>query len=283
MPSKSTRPTHQEITASVQQALNEDIGHGDITATLIPADSCAKATIISREAAILCGQQWFDRAFTLLGNTIKIAWFAKDGDSIEAEQKLCTLTGPSRLLLSGERTALNFLQTLSATATVAQQYSRRVSDLAVKLLDTRKTIPGLRVAQKYAVQCGGCFNHRIGLYDGILIKENHIIACGSVKNAILLARQQKTSLQIEVEVESLEELEMALEAGADILLLDNFSLDMLKQAVQRNKGQAKLEASGGITLNKLREIALTGVDFISIGSLTKDIKAIDLSMRFQLD
>jgi len=276
-----------DILRIVQQALAEDIGSGDITANLIAPNTQATASVISREAAILCGQQWFEMAFQLLAkeqhNDVDIQWSANDGDPISANQQLCTIKGPARALLSAERTALNFLQTLSGTATLAREYANHVADLPVQLLDTRKTIPGLRLAQKYAARCGGCFNHRKGLYDGLLIKENHIIACGSVKNAIKKARTLTTTLHIEVEVENLNELTMALDAGADILLLDNFKLDMLSEAVHLSKGKAKLEASGGVNLTTLRAIAETGVDFISIGALTKDIRAIDLSMRFQIE
>jgi nicotinate-nucleotide pyrophosphorylase (carboxylating) len=277
---------NEDILNLVQLSLAEDLGTGDLTANLIEANSHATAHVISREPATLCGQDWFAMTFTQLASDqsghVDIKWHAGDGDRIIADQLLCVVKGPTRTLLSAERTALNFLQTLSGTATLARQFADHVADLPVKLLDTRKTIPGLRLAQKYAVRCGGCFNHRKGLYDGLLIKENHIIACGSVKKAIQRARTLTTSLHIEVEVETLEELESALEAGADILLLDNFDLNMLTEAVRLSKGRAQLEASGGVTLETLRAIAETGVDFISIGTLTKDIMAIDLSMRFQL-
>ena len=281
MSADRSTPMNKDIHVLVKQSLAEDIGSGDLTANLIDADSLATASVISREAATLCGQDWFDMSFHQLAGNIEIEWYANDGDQIVADQSICTIRGPGRPLLSAERTALNFLQTLSGTATLARRYADLVADLPVKLLDTRKTIPGLRLAQKYAVRCGGCFNHRKGLYDGLLIKENHIIACGSVGNAINKARTLTTTLHIEVEVEDLDELALALEAGADILLLDNFNLDMLSEAVRLCKGRAQLEASGGVTLETLRAIAETGVDFISIGALTKDIKAIDLSMRFQ--
>jgi len=287
MPSNnSTSSNKTDILPLVQQALAEDLGSGDLTASLIAPENQSTATVISREAATLCGQDWFAMAFQQLANMEKsnpvtIEWFANDAEQISPNQQLCTITGPTRILLSAERTALNLLQTLSGTATLARKYADRVADLPVQLLDTRKTIPGLRLAQKYAVRCGGCFNHRKGLYDGLLIKENHIIACGSVKNAITRARTLTSTLHIEVEVENLDELAMALEAGADILLLDNFELNMLSEAVRLSKGIARLEASGGVTLETLRPIAETGVDFISIGALTKDIRAIDLSMRFE--
>jgi len=271
---------NKEIQQTVQHALDEDIGSGDLTAGLIPDDTQTSANVICRENAILCGSLWFDETFRQLDPAITIEWMFEEGDAIKADEVLCTLNGSATTLLSGERTALNFLQTLSGTATLARRYANCVSDLPVQILDTRKTIPGLRMAQKYAVRCGSCFNHRKGLYDAILIKENHIIASGSVSEAIHIARRNAAGLPVEIEVETISEVEQALEAGADALLLDNFSLDMLKQAVKLNDGKVKLEASGGITLDNLYEIGLTGVDFISIGALTKDIQSIDLSMRF---
>ncbi len=270
----------QQIQHLVQRALEEDLGPGDITASLIPEDALGRAQVICREAAVLCGCAWFDAVFERLDERITIQWLAREGDRIQPDQTLCKIRGPARALLSGERTALNLLQTLSATATRARRYADAVGDLPVRLLDTRKTLPGLRFAQKHAVQVGGCHNHRIGLYDGILIKENHIAAAGSITQAVSQARRLGHDLQIEVEVENLDELREALNAGADILLLDNFTPSQLKQAVDINRGQAKLEASGGITLDNIAEIAATGVDFISIGALTKDVQAIDLSMRF---
>ena len=283
MPGDDSTVLNKDILDQVRLALAEDLGTGDLTAGLIDADSLSTATVVSREAATLCGQDWFSMAFRLLNSNTDITWQARDGDRITAGQTLCTVTGLTRALLSAERTALNYLQTLSGTATLARQYADRVSDLPVKLLDTRKTLPGLRLAQKYAVRCGGCFNHRKGLYDGLLIKENHIIASGSIRKAITRARALTSSLHIEVEVENLEELVMALDAGAELLLLDNFGIKELKEAVRLSKGRAQLEASGGVTLESLRAIAETGVDFISIGALTKNVRAIDLSMRFQTD
>ena len=265
---------------SVREALAEDIGSGDITARLIPEDATATATVFSREPAVLCGMAWFNAVFAELDSSIRINWETQDGNAVEKDQLLCTLTGPARPLLSGERCALNFLQTLSATATLSRRYADRVADLPVKILDTRKTIPGLRQAQKYAVRTGGCHNHRSGLYDGILIKENHITAAGSIQQAVDNARSGNPGMPVEIEVEDMQQITMALETGAERLLLDNFSLDSLSEAVRQVAGRAELEASGGISLENIREYAQTGVDFISIGSLTKNIQAIDLSMIF---
>lgn len=267
------------ISENVTQALKEDIGAGDLTASLIPETSTT-ATIISREMATLSGVLWVNEVFAQLSSNIKIIWFFNDGDRISENDILCELTGPARQLLSGERVALNFLQTLSGTASLVQIYADTVVDLDVKILDTRKTIPGLRIAQKYAVLCGGGHNHRVGLYDGILIKENHILATGSIITAIASAQEIAKGTTIEIEVENFDELEQALVAQADIVLLDNFDVPDLIKAVEINQGRAKLEASGGITLDNVRTIAETGVDRISIGALTKDIRAIDLSMRF---
>jgi nicotinate-nucleotide pyrophosphorylase (carboxylating) len=270
----------ESLLHSVRAALSEDIGSGDITAHLIPETQTAQARVISREPAVLCGMAWFNGVFAELDTRIAIDWQLHDGEPLQAGQQLCTLSGPARGILSGERTALNFLQTLSATATLARQYADIVSDLPVKILDTRKTIPGLRVAQKYAVRIGGCHNHRTGLFDGILIKVNHITAAGSIGKAVQQARAEQPDIMIEVEVESTAQVGEALEAGADRLLLDNFTITELTDAVQSVAGRADLEASGGITLSNLRETALTGVDFISTGTLTKNINAIDLSMSF---
>lgn len=267
---------------TVRAALSEDIGKGDITAALIPREQTANAVVICRENAVVCGQAWFNAVFAELDSRITVHWLVRDGDTIEDKQTLCTLTGPARPLLSGERTALNFLQTLSGTATIARRYAETVADLPVKILDTRKTIPGLRQAQKYAIRVGGCNNHRTGLYDGILIKENHIAAAGSISKAVRNARTANPDVMIEVEVENDEQMHQALGAGADRLLLDNYGLAAMATAVQVVAGRAELEASGGVTLENLRETALTGVDFISIGSLTKNIHAIDLSMMFEL-
>lgn len=273
----------EEIDHMVQRALREDLGDGDVTAALIPAETISSARVISREAAVLCGRRWFDSVFRQLESGVAIHWEAEDGAAIAPGQTLCQLTGPARALLSGERTALNFLQTLSGTATLARRYQEQVKDLSVTILDTRKTIPGLRMAQKYAVRCGGCSNHRMGLYDGVLIKENHILACGSVSAAIARARACAPALPIEVEVENLEELAEALENDADIILLDNFPPELLRRAVALNNGRSRLEASGGITLDNIRRIAQSGVDYISVGALTKDVRAIDLSMRVDFD
>lgn len=275
--------TQEEIDNMVQRALREDLGDGDVTAALIPANIISQAQVISREDAVLCGRRWFDSVFRQLDPTVEIHWQVADGDAIAPDQALCRLQGQARVLLSGERTALNFLQTLSGTATLARRYHERVKDLPVTVLDTRKTIPGLRLAQKYAVRCGGCSNHRMGLYDGVLIKENHILACGSIRAAIAQARASAPALPIEVEVENLEELSEALENSADIILLDNFDQQMLQQAVALNRGRSRLEASGGITLENIRRIAQSGVDYISVGALTKDIQAVDLSMRVTFD
>lgn len=268
------------IVAQAKLALLEDVGQQDLTADLIPINTLANAVIITRENATLCGQAWLEQVFKQLDPTIIIDWSFKDGDQMQANDVICRLHGPARTLLTGERTAMNFIQTISATATLARQYADQVTGLAVQILDTRKTIPGLRLAQKYAVRCGGAYNHRVGLYDGILIKENHINAAGSITAAIEQARHLHPSIAIEVEVENLAELEQALAGQADIILLDNFDIPALTKAVALNQGRAKLEASGGITLDNVRTIAETGVDRISIGAITKDIRAVDLSMRF---
>jgi len=273
-----------DIQETVRRALAEDIGNGDITAALIPETAQCDATVISRENAIICGVAWFDAVFQQLDTGIEVTWRVKDGDAVGVNQILCSLHGSARPMLSGERAALNFLQTLSGTATTARRYADAVLGLPVKILDTRKTIPGLRTAQKYAVRCGGCHNHRHGLYDGILIKENHILSAGSITSAVSAARSHlrdlPRNLPVEVEVETLDEVREALQAGADILLLDNFNLEQMRAAVVLNEGQAKLEASGGMSLDNLRAVAETGVDFISVGAITKNIQAIDLSMRF---
>lgn len=265
---------------AVRTALDEDIGSGDITAALIPEDQMASASVICREAAVLCGQAWFDAVFAELDSRITVNWQARDGDRLSSNQTVCSVSGPARAMLTGERTALNFLQTLSATASLARRYADTVADLPVRILDTRKTIPGLRQAQKYAIRTGGCDNHRNGLYDAILIKENHIAATGSISNAVNAARNSNADVMIEVEVENQHQLQQALAAGADRLLLDNFDIAALTAAVQLVAGRAELEASGNITLENLHDTARTGVDFISIGALTKNIQAIDLSMLF---
>jgi len=269
------------IESQVKLALLEDIGQQDLTADLIPVDAMVTATLITRENATLCGKNWFASVFAQLDKSIVIEWHAADGDKLAANSTICTLKGPARAILTGERTAMNFLQTLSATATRASQYASAVLGLPVKVLDTRKTLPGWRIAQKYAVRCGGCFNHRFGLYDGILIKENHINAAGSIAAAVSQARALHPTISVEVEVEHNKELEQALSAKADIVLLDNFDIEQLHQAVSINNGQALLEASGNVNLKTIRGIAETGVDRISVGALTKDINAIDLSLRFK--
>lgn len=269
-----------EINRDVRRALEEDLGSGDITAELVPATQVSRASVFCREAAILCGRNWFDAVFKHLDESIQILWYAADGETIAPHQVVCTLEGSARGILSGERTALNFLQTLSGTATLASRYARQVEGLSTKILDTRKTVPGLRHAQKYAVRCGGCHNHRMGLYDAFLIKENHIAAAGSVAAAIANARALGKDLPVEVEVENMDELQQALDAGADRILLDNFTPAQIREAVSLSRQRAKLEASGGITLDTLREYAETGVDYISTGMLTKDVHAIDLSLRF---
>jgi len=271
----------EELLHSVRIAVAEDIGSGDITAALIPEHLAAQATVYSREPAIVCGMAWFNAVFAELDGRVSVDWLVRDGNAVQRDQSLCRLTGPARALLSGERTALNFLQTLSATATLSRRYADAVADLPVRILDTRKTIPGLRNAQKYAVRTGGCDNHRSGLYDGILIKENHIAAAGSIKDAVMRARKDNPDLLVEVEVENESQLLQALAAGADRLLLDNHTIPELKAAVTTVAGRAGLEASGGVTLDTVRDIALTGVDYISTGSLTKNIHAIDLSMIFE--
>lgn len=271
------------LSEQVRRALEEDIGSGDISAQLIPADKIASARVICRETAVLCGQDWFNKSFLLLDDSISITWLVDDGETVKAGDTLCRIQGNARVLLTAERTALNFLQTLSATATLSKTYADAVAGLDCKVLDTRKTLPGLRMAQKYAVFCGGCSNHRIGLYDAVLIKENHIAAAGSIHQTVSMARANSPDKLIEVEVESLEQLQEALSAGADRVLLDNMDEKMLQAAVMMNKAQAELEASGGITLKNIRKIAQSGVNFISIGALTKDIKAIDLSMRIVIE
>ncbi len=273
-----------DIPSVVAFALGEDLGSSttgaqDITAQLIPAEQQSKARVITRDKAIVCGTEWVNEVFNQLDKHVTVAWHVNDGDLVEPNSVLFTLEGSARSLLTGERTALNFLQLLSGTATTCYHYAQLVKDTGVKLLDTRKTIPGLRTAQKYAVTQGGCFNHRIGLYDAFLIKENHIAACGSITAAINTARLQAPGKPVEVEVENLRELSEALLAQADIIMLDNFSLEMMREAVIQTAGKTKLEASGGVNEKTIRAIAETGVDYISIGTLTKDCKAIDLSMR----
>ncbi len=272
------------ITRSVAIALEEDVATGDLTAQLIPADRMSKATVITREDATLCGVAWFDEVFRQIDPSVHVIWKASDGDRVRANQLLCELTGPSRAMLTGERTALNFLQSLSGTATETARYAEVLKGTQCRVLDTRKTIPGLRLAQKYAVRCGGGTNHRIGLFDAILVKENHIAAAGSIGAAVTEARRVNSKVMLEVEVENLDELQQALAAKVDRILIDNFSNEDMKAAVRITRAHQnagiELEASGNMSLETLRGVAETGVDFISVGGLTKHVRAVDLSMRF---
>jgi nicotinate-nucleotide pyrophosphorylase (carboxylating) len=272
-----------DLPQQVERALAEDIGAGDVTAALIPGDRQGLATVITRERAVLCGRPYVDAVFAQLDAAVHVDWFVVEGAWAEANQTLFTISGPARALLIGERTALNFVQLLSATASVARRYATLIEGTRCTVLDTRKTIPGLRTAQKYAVRVGGARNHRIGLYDGILIKENHIAAAGSIAAAVAAARRLQPKMPVEVEVEDLAELQEAIDARADMALLDNFSVALMKEGVAANRASAnpiKLEASGGVSEDSVREIALTGVDYVSIGAITKNVRAIDLSMRF---
>ncbi|MBT7339581.1 MAG: carboxylating nicotinate-nucleotide diphosphorylase [Halieaceae bacterium] len=273
--------TQQYIQQLVDLALKEDIGSGDITAELVRSDTNARAVVVSRETGVLCGSTFVDAVFSMLDAEINIDWFKSDGDLLEPNDTLFTVSGNARKILTGERTALNFLQLLSGTATLAFRFANSVEGTSVRLLDTRKTIPGLRLAQKYAVTCGGCHNHRIGLYDAFLIKENHIEACGGIADAISAARKSAPGKTVEIEVETLNELQLALTANPDRIMLDNFSEAMLREAVAANAGRCELEASGNITELNLRSIAETGIDFISIGALTKRVEPLDLSMRLE--
>ncbi|MEI8655308.1 MULTISPECIES: carboxylating nicotinate-nucleotide diphosphorylase [Vibrio] len=275
-----------EIARTVEATLKEDLGGtldpaADLTANLIPADVQGTATIITREHGVFCGKAWADEVFKQLGGEVKIDWHVEDGDKVEPNQTLCTLSGPARILLTGERNAMNFIQTLSGCATTTAEYAKALEGTNCRLLDTRKTIPGLRSALKYAVACGGGYNHRIGVFDAYLIKENHIIANGGITQTIKTAKELNPGKPVEVETESLEELREAIEAGADIIMLDNFTMDMMREAVTINAGRAALENSGNVTLETLREYAETGVDYISVGALTKHVRAMDLSMRFK--
>ena len=263
----------------VALALSEDIGQGDITSLLVPEDARTTARIISREHAVICGREWVDEAFKQVDANVELTWHVEDGETVEPYQLLVRVSGTARSLLSAERVALNFLQTLSGTATKAAAYASMVEGTGVKLLDTRKTLPGLRSAQKYAVACGGCFNHRFGLFDAFLIKENHIAAAGGIDKAVEEAHRIAPQALVEVEVESMDELDAALSSGADIVMLDNFTLDDLHTAVKTNAGRAELEISGNVTDDTIGPLASTGVDYISIGDLTKSVQAIDLSMR----
>lgn len=291
-------PLPTDIKAVVAFALKEDIGDGDLTAQLLPQEAKATGHVITRDAAVFCGRAWFEEVFKQLSDEIEISWQVEDGDDIQPKQVLCSFSGPARALVSGERTALNFLQTLSGTATTANRFAKRIKGTRATVRDTRKTLPGLRTAQKYAVACGGCANHRMGLYDAILIKENHIMAAGSITAAVQQAKQvaaarsqaSGVAVPIEVEVESIEEMDEAIMAGAELVLVDNFSIPLLNKAATSNnkhrrfnRSQAMLEASGGITWENARSIADTGVDYIAVGSLTKDLQSVDLSMRFNVD
>ncbi len=275
-----------DIPALVTQALGEDLGgeanaNNDLTAQLLPQDKNATATIITREPGIFCGQRWLDEVFKqLAGDKITVKWHVKDGDTVSENQTLCELSGSARMLLTGERTALNFVQTLSGVATEVNHYVKILQGTKTQLLDTRKTLPGLRTALKYAVLCGGGSNHRLGLADAFLIKENHIIACGSIKAAVERALWIHADVPVEVEVESIDELQQALDAKADIIMLDNFTVPMMRDAVALTASRALLEVSGNVTEKTLREFAETGVDYISVGALTKHVRAMDLSMRF---
>lgn len=262
-------------------ALAEDIGSGDLTARLVPAQATASAAVICREKAILCGQAWFEACFHQIDPAIKIHWYTRDGSCIGVDQMLCEIHGNARALLTAERPALNFLQTLSATATLTRRYADAIADTGAIVMDTRKTLPGLRVAQKYAVSTGGGANQRIGLYDGILIKENHIAAAGGIAQVLAAADRMAGGVPVQIEVETIDELQQALDAGARLILLDNFALDTLSKAVRLNAGRAVLEASGNISLDTIRSVAETGVQRISVGGLTKHIQAVDLSMRFE--
>ena len=274
-------PSSEYVKGLVSLALSEDIGSGDITAGLVEPDRKARARVISRESGILCGTQFVDTVFSIIDPELEVTWHKQDGDSLIENDLLLTVDGHARPILTGERTALNFLQLLSGTATLASRYAEAVKGTDVRLLDTRKTIPGLRVAQKYAVSCGGCHNHRIGLFDAFLIKENHIEACGGIGAAIARAREIAPGKPVEVEVENLREMSQAIDAAADRIMLDNFDEDLLREAVAINKGRSELEASGNVGLHNLRAIAETGVDFISIGALTKTVQPLDLSLRLE--
>ena len=275
-------PARESIARDVQRALEEDIGSGDVTADLLPAEARARARVIAREVAVLCGSAWFDECFRQLDPDVRIEWFAGDGDRTVAGAPLCRIEGNARALVSAERSALNFLQTLSATATTTAAYVEAARGTRTAILDTRKTLPGLRLAQKYAVRCGGGMNHRIGLFDAVLIKENHIAAAGSIHAAVARARTLHPGVLVETEVENFAELREALAAGVDRIMLDEFELHELSQAVAEVGGQVPLEVSGSVSLERVRAIAETGVDYISVGALTKHIRALDLSMRIEL-
>ncbi len=276
-------PTLPDIDTDVCRALAEDVGSGDLTADLLPANATATARVITREAAVICGQTWFERCFALIDDSVEVVWRVREGEHVQANQTLCDLRGKARSLVTGERCALNFLQLLSATATVTASYVDAAAGTSTRILDTRKTIPGLRVAQKYAVRVGGGHNHRMGLYDAILIKENHIAAAGCIAAAVGRARALHPGVFVEVETENLDEFDQSLEAGADRIMLDEFSAEDRAEAVRRNNGRCLLEVSGGLGLEGIAAIAHSGVDCISVGALTKHVRAIDLSMRVSLD
>lgn len=283
-----TYPTSTDIIQQIQTALIEDLGgevnaDNDITANLIDETTQASATIITREPAVICGVQWVNETFSQIDSQVTLQWHVADGDVVQADDTLVTLTGSARSILTAERTALNFLQTLSGTATVTRRYASLLDGSKTKILDTRKTLPGLRLAQKYAVKCGGGKNHRIGLFDAYLIKENHIFACGSIARAVSTAKSIHADKPVEVEVENLDELSQALDAGADIIMLDNFTNEQIQRAVSMTNGKSKLEVSGNITDERLSSLATLGVDFISSGALTKHVQAVDLSLRVAMD
>lgn len=276
------QPDAEQVAANVERALEEDLGSGDATGGLLPVEAQAQARLTCRDAAVIAGSAWFDACFRRFDPSVRIDWRVRDGDRVAPGSLICSLSGQARSLVSAERSALNFLQLLSATATITADYVAAVAGSGVRVLDTRKTVPGLRVAQKYAVRCGGGHNQRMGLYDAILIKENHIIAAGGIAAAVAAARELHPELPLEVEVENLDELEQALRAGADRIMLDNFELADMREAVKRTGGRVPLEVSGNVDLQTIGEFASTGVDFISVGALTKHVRAIDLSLRLQL-
>lgn len=274
-------PDPAAVRDDARKALAEDVGAGDVTAVLVPEQAAARARVVCRESAVLCGRAWFEEVYAQLDRRVAIEWRAADGDLVSADQSVCLLEGPARSVLTGERTALNFLQLLSGTATAASRCAKAVEGTGTRILDTRKTLPGLRAAQKYAVRCGGCQNHRQGLFDAVLIKDNHIVSAGSVTAAVQTARRLNPNLTVEVEVESFSQLKEAIAAGADIIMLDNFPADALSEAVSLTAGRAKLEVSGNVTTEEIRALAETGVDYISLGALTKNVQAIDFSMDFE--
>ncbi len=276
---RSASPARETIRADVARALEEDVGGGDLTAALVPAGRTATGAVVAREEAVLCGAPWFDEVFRQLDATIGVRWHYAEGQRVPAGAELCRVQGASRAVLTGERTALNFLQLLCGTATEAARYAEALAGTGVRVLDTRKTVPGLRAAQKYAVRCGGAENHRAGLFDAYLIKENHIHACGGVTPAVELARMRAAGTPVTVEIEDLEQLEAAIAGGADAVLLDNFDLDGMRAAVAQAAGRVALEASGGVDLEQLRALAATGIDRVSVGALTKHVRAVDLSLR----